>query len=83
MATVSSRIGWGKSSAGCLALAAFNLLLAVLLYLNDYRGVSMMLVGVAVLSAYFAFVHPHRVLELDEDDDPRRKVGDLVDDEPE
>jgi hypothetical protein len=83
MATVSTRIGWGKSSAGSLALAGFNAVLAGTLYFNDYRATSLVFIAMAVLAASFAFVHPHRILELDEDDDPRRRVGDLVDDDPE
>jgi Kef-type K+ transport system membrane component KefB len=80
MARVSTRIGWGKSSAGGVALAVFNLLLAAGLYSADHAAVALVVVGFAILSASFAFVHPHRVLETDEDDDPRLKVGDLIDD---
>jgi hypothetical protein len=80
MARVSIRIGWGRSSAGGVALAALNVLLAAGLYAADHAGVALIVVGFAILCASFAFVHPHRVLETDEDDDPRAKVGDLIDD---
>lgn len=80
MARVSTRIGWGKSSAGGVALAVFNLLLAAGLYSANHATVALVVIGFAILSASFAFVHPHRVLETDEDDDPRLKVGDLIDD---
>jgi hypothetical protein len=77
---VSTRIGWGKSSAQDLLLAAFNALLAVGLGLSDHWGASLMVLGFVALLLFFAFVHPHRVLETDDDDDPRLRVGDIVDD---
>jgi hypothetical protein len=80
MARVSTRIGWGKSSAGGVTLAVFILVLAAGLYSADHAGAALVVAGFAILSAYFAFVHPHRVLETDEDDDPRVKVGDVLDD---
>jgi hypothetical protein len=80
MARVSTRVGWGRGSAGSLAWAAFNMLLAVGLWLGDYQGPSLVVLGFVAVLIFFAFVHPGRVLELDEDDDPRRKVGDLADD---
>jgi hypothetical protein len=80
MARVSTRIGWGRSSAGFLAVAAFNLLLAAALYRFDYQGLSWMVLGLAALATFFALFHSHRVLETDSDDDPQLKVGDLIDD---
>lgn len=80
MAVVSTRIGWGRSSAGGVALALFNGVLAAGLYSADHPLAALVAVGFAILSLYFAFVHSHRVLETDEDDDPGVKVGDLIDD---
>jgi hypothetical protein len=79
MARVSTRIGWGWGSVGGIALAAFNMLLAVVVW-NDYWGLSLLFLCFVALSTFFAFVHPHRVLELDDDDGSYRKVGDLHDD---
>ena len=81
MARVSTRIGWGRGTWRGLALAAFNVLLAVVLWQSGYWGLSLLLLTFAALSTFFAFVHPHRVLELDDDDGTYRKVGDLVDDD--
>jgi hypothetical protein len=81
MARVSTRVGWGRSSATGLAVAVFNVFLAVILWRSGYAGASLLFVGFASLSTFFALVHPHRVLELDDDDGSYRKVGDLVDDD--
>ena len=80
MATVSTRIGWGRISATTLAAAVFNLLLAVGLYLAGHWFVSCVALGFTVLSLFFTFVHAGRVIETDTDDDPRRKIGDPIDD---
>jgi uncharacterized membrane protein YciS (DUF1049 family) len=80
VAVVSTRIGWGRSSAGGVALALFNCVLAAGLYSANHPLAALVVVGFALLSVYFAFVHSHRVLETDEDDDPALKVGDLLDD---
>jgi len=80
MARVNTRIGWSQSSAGGIALAVFGGLLAAGLYASAYMGAALIVLGFALLSALFAFVHPHRVLDTDEDDDPRVKVGDVLDD---
>lgn len=81
MARVSHRIGWGRSSAVAFAVTAFNVLLAAGLYSAGYPVVALIAIGFAAMSTLFGLIHPHRILELDEDDDPRRRVGDLVDDE--
>jgi hypothetical protein len=80
MARVSVRIGWGKSSRTLSGVALINLALGLLLQREGYFGLGILLGAFATLSLFFALVHPHRVLELDDDDPPDRKVGDIIDD---
>lgn len=80
MARVSTRVGWGRGSGTGFAMAALNGLLALVLFLNDEPRLGFVLLGFVALATFFALVHPHRIIALDDDDDPSRKVGDLVDD---
>ena len=80
MATVTYRVGWGRGSRAGLALSAVFFLASVPLYLTDRPILSLWLVGFGALPLGFALVHPHRVVTLDDDDDPSRRVGDMADD---
>jgi hypothetical protein len=80
MARVSARFGWGRFSPVGFALGAFFVALAAGLYVGEYPGLALMMLGFAALTTFFALVHPDTVLATDDDDDPRLKVGDRVDD---
>lgn len=77
MAQVSTRIGLGRATPAMVAVTVLNLVLAALAFRAGLPGlVVALLVVAAAVSLGFAFVHPDRVVALDEDDDPSRKVGD-------
>ena len=71
MARVSTRVGWGRGSARGLASAAFNVSLAVGLWLGDHWGLALLFLSFAAISTFFAFVHADRVLELDDERTPQ------------
>jgi hypothetical protein len=80
MARVSVRIGWGKKSLTLSILTAVHFAMGVFLGRAGFPELRYVLGASAALCFFFAIVHPHRVLELDDDDPPDRKVGDIIDD---
>lgn len=79
MVRVGFRIGWGRGSAGRLALAFLNLLLAAFLFSQDLWAAPLIVLSFAAVATVFALVHADRVLETDEEH-PQLKVGDIMDD---
>ncbi|MEB2313971.1 MAG: hypothetical protein OZ921_14880 [Sorangiineae bacterium] len=80
MARVSTRFGIGRSTPAMLGISALNLLVAALAWAGAAPGLLIaVLLGAAGLGLLFAFVHADRVVELDDDDEPSRRVGDPAD----
>lgn len=81
MARVSIRVGVGRSTPWALAGAVLAGAVAAVVWHAALPGfLALVCLGFAALAVFFAFVHPHSVVALDEDDDPSRRVGDRVDD---
>lgn len=79
MSRASARLGWGPGSWRALAGAAFSTLMAIAFWTVQYLDLAWLFSCVAAIAAFLAFVHPHRILELDEDDGPQEKVGMTID----
>lgn len=79
MARVSTRIGWSRHSAFMLVIVVLHGLMAGGLWIAHYRGLPLLFAVLAAVPLFFAFVHPGRVLETDDDDGPEVRVGDEAD----
>lgn len=80
MAQVSARIGIGRTTPALLGFSALDLLVTALAWWGGVPGfVIAVLLASCGLGLFFAFVHADRVIALDDDDDPARRVGDQAD----